>query len=75
LELAVVGLPGRYIFRSIGTKIGEVELQEDMMLPAELAQADLPSHGAGKREIWRSLPDFQGRGNLPYADHSGQQDA
>jgi hypothetical protein len=46
-----------------------------MMLPAELAQADLPSHGAGKREIWRSLPDFQGRGNLPYADHSSQQDA
>lgn len=75
MELAVVDLPGRYVLRSIGTEVGEVELQEDMVLTPKLAQADRPAHRAGQREIGCAVSHFQPWGTLNHNDHKGRQHA
>ncbi len=41
LELPIVDLPGRQVFRSRGTEIRDVKLKENVLLTPKLAQADL----------------------------------
>jgi hypothetical protein len=41
LEFGVVGLPGREVGHSRRGKIDAIELQEDVLLPPELTEADL----------------------------------
>jgi hypothetical protein len=63
LEFGVIGLPGREVGHSRRGKINAIELEEDVLLPPELAEADLVPRRTGKREVRRGLPDP--RGGLP----------
>ncbi len=53
LELLIVYLPGRQVFRSRPTEIVDVKLKEYILLSPEPAQADLFSGRAWKCEINR----------------------
>ena len=75
LELLIVDLPGRQVFRSRGTEIGDVELEEDMLLPPELAQADCFSGRARKREIRRLIPDLNCCSHARKNQQAGHQHA
>jgi hypothetical protein len=59
LELAVVRLPGRQVRDSGRGEIYAIELEENMLLPLELAQADLLPRGAGECEVGGFLPDLE----------------
>ena len=59
LELAVVRLPGRQVRNSSRGEINTIELEEDMLLPLELAQADLLPRGARECEVGGFLPDLK----------------
>ena len=53
LELFIVDLPGRQVLRSRGTEISYVKLEENVLPPPELAQADRFSGRTWKRKIRR----------------------
>ena len=75
LEPAVVGLPGRQVRRSDREKITTIELDEHMLLPLALAQADLRPQRAGEREVQCGLPDLQGWGLSHPPQQASQQHA
>jgi hypothetical protein len=73
LELLIVDLPGRQVLRSRGTEIVDVKLEENILLPSELAQADLFTVRAWKREIRRLVTDLHRSGHESYSQQCSQQ--
>ncbi len=73
LELLIVDLPGRQVLRSRGTEIVDVKLDENVLRPPELAQADLFSGCTWKREVRRLIPDLKCPSHTGCAQHAGQQ--
>ncbi len=73
IELLIVDLPGRQVLRSRRAEIGDVKLKEDVLPPPELAQADLFSSCAWKREVRRLLTDLDGPGSYYHSQTTGQQ--
>jgi Resolvase, N terminal domain len=57
LEFGIIDLPGREVGHSRRGKIDAIELEEDVLLPPKLAEADLVSRRTGEREVRRGLPD------------------
>ncbi len=73
LELFVVDLPGRQVLRSRRAEIGDVELEEDMLLPPKLVKANLYPCRAGERKIRCLIPDLECRSRASYNQQSSQQ--
>ncbi len=73
LEPLIVDLSGRQVLRSRRVEIGDVKLKEDVLPPPELAQVDLFSSCAWKREIRRLIPDLECRGRVGYNQQRSQQ--
>ena len=59
LELLIVDLPGRQVLGSGRTEIGDVELDEDVLLPPELAQANLFPCRARECEVRSLVSDLK----------------
>src|SRR5215468_6613323 len=73
LKFAEIDLPGRQVRRSHGVEIGAIELNQDILLPQKLAQADVFSCRARKRKVWGFVPDLHRRSQVGSAQHAGQQ--
>ncbi len=73
LELPIVDLPGRQVLRSRRAEIGDVELEEDMLLPPELVKANLSPRRAGECEVRSRLSDLHSYGYASYNQQSSQQ--
>jgi hypothetical protein len=59
LEFAEIDLPGREVLCSRWVKIAAIEFNQEGLFSLELAQANVLSQRAGKREIRRFSPDLQ----------------
>jgi hypothetical protein len=73
LKRAIVGLPGRHVLGSVRPEIVNMKLEQNQLLPLELAQADLLPRRAGEREVRRLLPDVKCLGHADYRQCTGQQ--
>ena len=74
LEFGVIDLPGREVGHSRRGEIDAIELQEDVLLPAKLAETDLFPGRTGQREVRRRLPDSWGRSPNLLGDGHGEDE-